>query len=268
MGAWPAVLMVVLVICIAAEIAWSRLSHRKVYNLAESLSNLCMMVVNNILRPVALAWNLLILSLIEPLQVFRLPDTLWAFLLTFLIVDFAYYWYHRVSHEIPLLWSMHHTHHSSPWMNLTTAVRLNWIAKFVGPLFFSPLVLLGLSPLYVGASLMLGLLFQFFLHTEAIGRLGWFEGKLLNTPSAHRVHHGSNPRYIDKNYAGVLIVWDRLFGTYASEQETVRYGVTTGFVSHNPLVVQFRPLLTYLRGQWRPEKQIAREREEWRNRVI
>jgi sterol desaturase/sphingolipid hydroxylase (fatty acid hydroxylase superfamily) len=201
------------------------------------------------------------MSLIEPLQVFRLPDTAWAFLVTFVIADFAYYWYHRLSHEVPLLWTMHHTHHSSPWMNFTTAMRLNWIAKFVSPVFFAPLVLLGLSPEFLALSLTLGLLFQFFLHTEVIGRLGWFEGKLLNTPSAHRVHHGSNTQYIDKNFAGVFVVWDRLFGTYTREEEPVRYGVTTGFVGHNPLVVQFKLLSQYIRGEWRREKTIAAERE-------
>ena len=261
MEAAPIILSVVAMSIIAAEFAWSRFCSRDVYNLRESLSNFSMAVVNNIQKPITLGWNFFVMSLVEPLQAFRLPDTGWAFVVTFVIVDFAYYWYHRLSHEVPLLWTMHHTHHSSPWMNFTTAIRLNWVAKFVSPLFFSPLVLLGLSPVFLATSLALGLLFQFFLHTEAIGRLGSFEGKLLNTPSAHRVHHGSNARYIDKNYAGVFIFWDRLFGTYTPEKETVRYGVTTGFVGHNPLVVQFRPLVQFLRGEWRREKQIVAERD-------
>ena len=109
-------------------------------------------------------------------------------------------------------------------------------------------------------SLALGLFYQFFLHTEAVGRLGWLEGKLLNTPSAHRVHHGSNSAYIDRNYVGALIVWDRLFGTYAPETEKVRYGVTTGFVGHNPFVVQFAPAWKYLRRDWKRERDIDRER--------
>ena len=106
----------------------------------------------------------------------------------------------------------------------------------------------------------LGLFYQFFLHTEAVGPLGWFEGKFLNTPSAHRVHHGSNSLYIDRNYAGALILWDRLFGTYQAEVEPVRYGVTTGFVGHNPLVIQLAPLWKLLRGDWKREKEIAAER--------
>lgn len=260
----PILLVVVLAALVSAEVAWSRLSGRNAFNLKESLSNFSMAAVNNLLKPAALSWNIFVMSLIEPLQGFRLPDTAWAFAITFVVADLAYYWYHRLSHELPLLWTMHHTHHSSPWMNLTTAVRLNWIAKFVSPVFFAPLVLLGLSPAYVGASLALGLFFQFFLHTDAVGRLGWFEGKLLNTPSAHRVHHGSNRRYIDKNYAGVFIVWDRLFGTYEPETEAVRYGVTTGFVGHNPLVVQFKPLWKYIRGDWRRERHNVAERRQSR----
>ena len=98
---------------------------------------------------------------------------------------------------------------------------------------------------------------QFFLHTEVIGKLGWFEGKFLNTPSANRVHHGSNPEYIDKNYAGVLIIWDKLFGTYEPEIEKIRFGVTTGFISHNPFVIQFLPLLRYMQGNFKREKNLA-----------
>jgi sterol desaturase/sphingolipid hydroxylase (fatty acid hydroxylase superfamily) len=204
----------VFVTSVAAELIWSRVAGHGVYSLKEALSNLGMMIVGNGLRPAATAWTLLVLSLLEPLRSVRMPETGWTFLVTFLVVDFAYYWYHRLSHEVPLLWAIHHAHHSSPWMNLTTAVRLNWIGKFLSPLFFAPLVLLGLPATFVTASLAIGLLYQFPLHTRAIGRLGRFEGTVLNTPSAHRVHHGSNARYIDRNYAGVFIVWDRLFGTY------------------------------------------------------
>ena len=245
----------VFVTSVAAELIWSRVAGHGVYSLKEALSNLGMMIVGNGLRPAATAWTLLVLSLLEPLRSVRMPETGWTFLVTFLVVDFAYYWYHRLSHEVPLLWAIHHAHHSSPWMNLTTAVRLNWIGKFLSPLFFAPLVLLGLPATFVAASLAIGLLYQFPLHTRAIGRLGRFEGTVLNTPSAHRVHHGSNARYIDRNYAGVFIIWDRLFGTYQPEDEQVRYGVTTGFVGHNPIVVQFRPLWKYVCGQWRREKQ-------------
>lgn len=241
-----------LLLC-AVELGWSLMRRRAVYNAAETLANLAIAIGNSLIKPVALAWSYLLMSWLEPAQRFALPDTLTAFLLTFVVVDLAYYWYHRGSHQLRWLWTLHHTHHSSPWFNFTTAVRLNWLAKFVTPVFFAPLVLLGFSAEFIAASLALGLVYQLFLHTEIVPPLGRFEGVLLNTPSAHRVHHGSNARYIDRNFAGVFILWDRLFGTYEPERERVRYGVTTGFLGHNPFVIQFGALCDYLRGRFRRE---------------
>lgn len=241
-----------LLLC-AVELGWSLLRRRAVYNAAETLANLAIAIGNGLIRPVALAWSYLLMSWLEPAQPFALPGTLPAFLLTFVVVDFAYYWYHRGSHQLRWLWAMHHTHHSSPWFNFSTAVRLSWLAKFVTPVFFAPLVLLGFSAEFIAASLALGLVYQLFLHTEAVPPLGRFEGVVLNTPSAHRVHHGSNAPYIDRNFAGVFILWDRIFGTYEPEGERVRYGVTTGFLGHNPLVIQFAPLANYLRGRFSRE---------------
>ena len=254
-------LLAFLLVFVVAESVWSALRRRRAYDLRDTLANVGISVGNNLIRPLSLAWKALVFSWIEPFQLFRLDFGIgWTFLATFVVADCAYYWYHRLSHEIPILWTMHHTHHSSPWMNLTTAVRLNWVANFVSPVFFAPLVLLGFSGNLVVASLALGLFYQFFLHTDSVPRLGWLEGKLFNTPSAHRVHHGSNSLYIDRNYAGALIVWDRLFGTYQAEVEPVRYGVTTGFVGHNPFVIQLAPLWKYLRGDWKREKVIDAER--------
>ena len=239
-------LFAILLAAVAGELAWSWIRKKGVYNLRESLANLAIMVGNNLLKPISLAWKYLVFRLLEPYQLLTLPSGWLTVILTFLVADLAYYWFHRLSHELPLLWTVHHTHHSSGWMNLTTAVRLNWLGNFVSPLFFLPFVLLGFDPELLVASLALGLFYQFFLHTELVGRLGGLEGMLLNTPSAHRVHHGSNERYIDKNYGAVLILWDRLFGTYAPETERVRYGVTTGAVGSNPFTIVFAPVLKYL----------------------
>ncbi len=254
-------LILLLLIVVTAEAVWSAVRRRGVYDLKDTASNLAIMVGNNLIKPASLAWKYFVFSLLEPARLFALPATGWAFLLTFAVADLAYYWYHRFSHEIPILWTMHHTHHSGMWMNLTAAVRLNWVANFVAPLFFAPLVLVGFSGEWLTASLALGLFYQFFLHTEAVGRLGWFEGKFLNTPAAHRVHHGSNRQYIDKNYAGAFIVWDRLFGTYEPEVEKVRYGVTSGFVGYNPFRIQLGPLWAYLRGEWKREKDVQADRD-------
>lgn len=262
MDAVPLRLVLFLLVLIALEVVWARRRGNGAYELKDSLSNASISIVGNVLKPLSLAWKYLLFeSLVEPIQLVTLPASVPVAVATFIAADFAYYWYHRLNHEVTVLWTMHHTHHSSMWMNLTTAVRLNWVANFISPLFFAPLVLVGFSAEWVTISLGLGLFYQFFLHTDAVPALGRFEGKLLNTPSAHRVHHGSNKTYIDKNYAGALIVWDRIFRTYQAETEPVRYGVTTGFVGHNPLVIQFAPIWKYVRRDWKRERHIASQQD-------
>jgi len=243
----------IILLAVLVEMVWSYYKKKGLYNFKETLGNFGILIGNNLLKPLALGWKFLVFSAIESFQIFDIPANVYTIILTFFVAEFAYYWYHRLNHEIPVLWTLHHTHHSSPWMNLTTAVRLNWLGKFVSPVFFIPFVLMGCSPEILVGSLALGLFYQFFLHTEAVGRLGFLEGWLLNTPSAHRVHHGSNKKYIDKNFGGMLIIYDRLFGTYEPETEKVKYGVTTGFFSHNPIKLNFLPLWQYLEGNWRKE---------------
>ena len=145
MNAESPIFLAVFAALIAVELTWSLVRRRPVYSAGETLTNLTIALGNGLIRPIAVIWTFLVMSWIEPVQRVALPDTSWAFPLTFVVVDFAYYGYHRASHELRWLWSMHHTHHSSPWYNLSTAVRLNWVAKFVSPLFFAPLVLVGLS---------------------------------------------------------------------------------------------------------------------------
>ncbi|MEO0528638.1 MAG: sterol desaturase family protein [Bacteroidota bacterium] len=244
-----------------AEIIWSNKKKKSVFTVKESLGNLGIFIGNNLMKPLSLAWKYLVLGWIEPYQLFTVPTNVLTVLLTFLVAEFGFYWYHRLSHEIPLLWTLHHTHHSAMRMNLTTAVRLNWVGAFVSPFIYLPFVLLGFSAEILITSLVIGLFFQYFLHTEAIGKLGIVEGKFFNTPSAHRVHHGSNEKYIDKNYGGMLIIFDRLFGTYQSEMEKVTYGVTTGFYSNNPIKLNFLPIYQFLRGNWKREKQRIKEQK-------
>ncbi|MBT1444669.1 sterol desaturase family protein [Shewanella sp. JM162201] len=161
------------------------------------------------------------------------------FVLLLLAQDFCYYWFHRASHRCRWMWAAHVAHHSSENMNFSTAFRQSMMYPLAGMwLFWIPLVILGFEPSWVVFSVLASLGFQFFVHTQLVGKLGWLEW-IFNTPSHHRVHHGSNPQYIDKNYAGVLIIWDRLFGTYVEEQETVRYGITKPVNSMNPFVVTF-----------------------------
>lgn len=163
----------------------------------------------------------------------------WA--IGFVAVEFAYYWQHRFSHTIRWLWATHAVHHSPNEFVLPAAVRLGWTGVVSGGwLCFLPLAALGMPPLMISALLAANLQFQFFLHTEAVGKLGVLEW-VFNTPSHHRVHHGSNPEYLDKNFGGVLIVFDRLFGTFAEEKsETpVVYGLTKPLETNNPFAIAF-----------------------------
>ncbi|MFN3370474.1 MAG: sterol desaturase family protein [Sphingomonadaceae bacterium] len=171
-------------------------------------------------------------------RLFDVPWAWWAFALCFVLDDLAYYWFHRTAHRVRWFWASHVIHHSSQHYNLTTALRQTWTGFFsLSFLFRLPLFLIGFPPAMVFFCAGLNLVYQFWIHTEQIGRLPrWFEA-VMNTPSHHRVHHAINPRYLDRNYAGVFIVWDRLFGTFEPEQDAdrPRYGIVHALPSLNPL---------------------------------
>jgi sterol desaturase/sphingolipid hydroxylase (fatty acid hydroxylase superfamily) len=224
---------------IAAEMIWSWKKDKKVYQLRETFANMAILAGFQLSKLLFAGYQLSILGWFTDLTPLHLPNNAWTFAASFILADFCYYWFHRISHHWQPLWAFHLIHHSSMQMNLTTAYRLNWFGAIVSPLFFIPLALLGFSPTFIVASYALNLLYQFFLHTEAVGKLGPLEG-FIDTPSAHRVHHGSNPLYIDKNFGGVLIIWDKIFRTYQPETEKVRYGITTGFISNNPFKLVFK----------------------------
>ncbi|HSU12491.1 sterol desaturase family protein [Longimicrobium sp.] len=158
-----------------------------------------------------------------------------AWTAAFVLVDLAYYWSHRLSHEINLLWAGHVVHHSSEEYNLAVALRQSSIHGLFTWVFYVPLALIGIPPATYVTCYALNLLYQFWIHTRAVGRMGRWTERVMNTPSHHRVHHGRNPRYLDRNHAGVLIVWDRLFGTFQAEEEEPVYGITKPLRSWNPL---------------------------------
>lgn len=158
-------------------------------------------------------------------RIFDIGQSAVAWCALFLAEDFCYYWFHRTHHEVRALWAAHVNHHSSRFYNLTTALRQSITTPITGPVFWLPLAIIGFHPLMVLTMQAISLLYQFWLHTEHIGRLGPLE-RVFNTPSHHRVHHGRNVAYLDRNYGGILIVWDRLFGTFEPEGEAVDYGLT------------------------------------------
>jgi alkylglycerol monooxygenase len=164
---------------------------------------------------------------------FKMPaDAWWSWVLLVFIDDFAYYWFHRVSHESRFFWNFHVVHHSSEHYNLSVAVRQSWFGNLVNWLFYFPLMLLGFSPFMFATVHGLNLVYQFWIHTKFIKRLGFLE-YILNTPAHHRVHHAVNEQYLDKNYGGIFIIWDRLFGTFTDESEEPRYGVIKPIKSYN-----------------------------------
>jgi sterol desaturase/sphingolipid hydroxylase (fatty acid hydroxylase superfamily) len=156
--------------------------------------------------------------------------------------DLLYYWEHRWMHEVRLFWANHVTHHSSERYNLSTALRQPWSSAMMSWVFL-PMPLLGFPLKKTMRAAQLNLLYQYWFHTEAIDRLPAAAEAVLNTPSHHRVHHGSNPQYLDKNYGGILIIWDKLFGTFEPEVRTVRYGLTKNINTHNPLLIGYHEFI-------------------------
>ena len=176
------------------------------------------------------------------LYTFHLRDA-GSVLLLFVGLEFCYYWQHRASHTIRWFWNAHLVHHSPNQLTLAAAYRLGWFDKFIGTgVFLTPLSFLGFHPLDVVAALFLNLLYQFWLHADWIPKLGVLE-YVLNTPSAHRVHHARNPAYLDANFGGVLIVFDRLFGTYVEERDDLpcQYGLVHRVTTYNPLRINLQP---------------------------
>ncbi|MEM8695010.1 MAG: sterol desaturase family protein [Pseudomonadota bacterium] len=174
------------------------------------------------------------------------PITVWTILLGVLACDFVYYWEHRIAHRVRLFWTQHAVHHSSRFMNTSVAIRFGPLEGVISALAHLPLVFLGFPPSVILFGILFVLAYQTWIHTELIGRLGILD-KILNTPSNHRVHHGCDDKYIDKNYGGILIVWDRLFGTYQREEETPRYGLKRDFEAVNPLIVWISELPQFFR---------------------
>ena len=172
---------------------------------------------------------------------FHLPVDWWTVILAIVVADFVYYWEHRNSHEIRLLWCAHAVHHSSPIFNTATAFRFSIFDPVIAAVFHIPMVLMGFDPILVFFGEVVVLAYQGWIHTESIGKLGPLEW-VLNTPSHHRVHHSSDKKYLDKNYGGILIIWDRMFGTFAVEEERPTYGLVKQIKTQNPLKVWFGEL--------------------------
>lgn len=205
----------------------------------DSLANLSIFIINQLLEKTIIG-SIGIICLIPIYNAFptQLPINIYTWLLAFFAADFTYYWMHRLEHKYRIFWASHSVHHSSEDYNLTIAMRLSIVEGLFEWIFLIPMILIGFSPFQAIVSLILVAQFQTWIHTERIKKLGWLD-EVFNTPSVHRVHHGSNRKCLDKNYGGVFIIWDKLFGTFQREDEKVIYGLTQNIKTNNPITINF-----------------------------
>tara|TARA_R110002051_G_scaffold56046_1_gene103822 strand:+ start:8671 stop:9573 length:903 start_codon:yes stop_codon:yes gene_type:complete len=172
-------------------------------------------------------------------HLFEIPFAWWSWLILLFAEDLCYYWFHRISHVSRFFWASHVVHHSSKNYNLSTALRQSWSGGFYTFIFWTPLVIIGFHPVMILVQMSVSLIYQYWIHTEMIKKMPkWFEA-VFNTPSHHRVHHATNPQYLDRNHAGVFIIWDRIFGTFEPEVEKPVYGLVTNINTYNPIKIAF-----------------------------
>ena len=244
---WIAVVSVYF-LAIVLDWAWSEARHHRSYSVKDVAANTVILISGLLARFLLAGWVVFWLMLCFTIAPIHFPDTASGFIASFLIADFLYYWQHRLKHRNRFFWAFHVVHHSSRLLNFTTGFRLSWFDPIIKPFLYAPAVLIGAQPSAILASLVLNLLLQFWVHNGNIGRLGPLEG-IINTPSAHRVHHGRNEAYLDRNFGGVLMIWDRMFGTYVVETEAPDVGITGDFHSHNPLRIQFQGFIDLFRHE-------------------
>ncbi|GAB4031128.1 sterol desaturase family protein [Spirosoma jeollabukense] len=229
------------VILLVAEVIITAIQQKDYYDAKDTASSLAMGIGNVLIGIVGKAIVFGTYSLVYQFRLFTVDMTQWwAWVILFFADDFSYYWFHRISHSSRYFWASHVVHHSSMKYNLGTALRQTWTGNITGAfIFWIWLPLIGFSPVAVMTMQAISLLYQFWIHTEHITKLPAPIEYIFNTPSHHRVHHGSDLNYLDKNHAGVLIIWDRLFGTFELERNRPTYGLTTNVGSHNPVRIAF-----------------------------
>jgi sterol desaturase/sphingolipid hydroxylase (fatty acid hydroxylase superfamily) len=234
-------------VLMVAEATLSSLRGQNVYALKDFCGSMSQLGINIVVR-LALGGALIGLHLwLYQYRVFEVTAGPWGWLLTFFMIDFVFYWYHRGQHRVRFLWCAHVVHHSSEHMNLGTALRQSPTGPFTKTLFYWPLPLLGFDPLVIASAGAIATIYGFWTHTEVIKKLWAPLEWVFVTPSHHRAHHGSNSEYVDRNYGNVLIVWDRLFGTFEPEVAAVRYGLLSNINTYNPLRIAFAEWLRLFR---------------------
>ncbi|WP_207493676.1 sterol desaturase family protein [Aridibaculum aurantiacum] len=240
----PAVLLYAIpafVILVVAEWVYSHKEQKQLYEIKDAFSSMALGIGNVLSGFVSKALVFGCATLIYQYRLFTLESSLWwVWVLAFFADDISYYWFHRSSHHVRFFWASHVVHHSSQHYNLAAALRQTWTGNFTGSfIFWMWMPLVGFHPLMVMLMQQFSLIYQFWIHTETINKMPhWFEF-ILNTPSHHRVHHATDLKYLDKNHGGILIIWDRLFGSFQPEEEKPTYGLTKNVNSFHPVKVAF-----------------------------
>jgi sterol desaturase/sphingolipid hydroxylase (fatty acid hydroxylase superfamily) len=243
---------------LVVEAVLAAVMRRDLYEVKDTAASLTMGIGNVIVGLFTKAMMFVLFTWLYKFRLFTLPNAWWVWALAFFADEFSYYWFHRTSHECRLFWASHVVHHSSQRYNLGTALRQTWTGSLYGFVFWLWMPLVGFSPYMVFVMQAVSLIYQFWIHTELVRSVGALEG-VLNTPSHHRVHHASNPQYIDRNHGGTLIIWDRMFGTYEPERELCRYGLTKNIHTYNPFRIAFH--------EWADIVRDIRGATSWRDAV-
>ena len=247
---------------VAIEAIYGIVKKRKLYRLNDTITNISLgigsQVAGALFKSVLLA---LYIYIHQHFVLYKLPVTWWSFILCLVLFDFLFYWAHRISHVSNFFWGAHVVHHQSEEYNLSVALRQSWIHNLIAFFIFLPIPFLGFDPITFGIAAGIDSVYQFWIHTRTIGKLHPMVEYIFNTPSHHRVHHAINPRYLDKNYAGVFIIWDRIFGSFIEEEnpEEITYGITTQLKSWNPLWANWH----YYHEMW----QKATDMKTWKDKL-
>jgi len=229
------------IILIAAEVIFAVKTQRELYNIKDASTSIALGLGNLFVGIFAKTIMVLVYTWLYKYRLFTIPFTAWwGWVLCLLADDISYYWFHRISHNVRYFWASHVVHHTSEYYNLAAALRQTWTGNLTGAfLFWSWMPLAGFEPGMILLMQSVSLLYQFWIHTEAVQKMPrWYEF-IFNTPSHHRVHHGSNLLYLDKNHAGILIIWDRMFGSFQPEEFRPTYGLTKNVETFNPVKVAF-----------------------------
>jgi sterol desaturase/sphingolipid hydroxylase (fatty acid hydroxylase superfamily)/uncharacterized membrane protein YhhN len=243
----------VFLLLIAAEYAWGRWRGRDTYRLNDAINSISLGMLSQVSAVLTRLFRIGIYTAVYGWVSFWHADAFWTspigWLLALVFYDFCYYWLHRAGHEVAVFWAAHVVHHQSQDYNLSTALRQTSSGALLGWIFYLPMAVAGVPPLVFGVVALIDLLYQYWVHTEHVGKLGWFD-RWFCSPSNHRVHHAVNDGYLDRNYGGILIVWDRLFGSFREEDEKCVYGTRAPLESWDPLWSNFEVYWALARDSW------------------